>query len=133
LFSASLFPVKYEKFLVAVEISTLNYWLAIDDNTGRVIGTIGLYEYQYDKQEAFWLGWFCVDPELRQMGIGTELLEFAIDGARQAGKKFLRLYSSTDPNESNAHRLYKEYGFVLTKEKDLPNKEFGRLYYELCL
>ena len=132
-FPASLNLEKYKDFLLEVQIPELRYWLAIDDS-GKVAGTTGLYCYEFDKEEACWLGWFCVDPNTRKKGTGTQLLQFSIREAKKQGKRFLRLYTSTDPNESNAHRLYEKHGFVkLSKEERWFNTEFKMLFYELKL
>ncbi|MBA7660192.1 hypothetical protein ES703_68192 [subsurface metagenome] len=129
---ASLNPKKYKDFLLETQISELRYWVAID-NTGKVVGTTGLYCYSYDEHEAYWLGWFCVHPDLRKRGIGNKLLRFSIVKARKSGKKFLRLYTSTNPNELNAHRLYKKHGFRLFKKESLGDTDLKKLYYELKL
>ena len=115
---ASLNPKKYKDFLLETQISELRYWVAID-NTGKVVGTTGLYCYSYDEHEACWLGGFCVHRDLRK--------------ARKSGKKFLRLYTSTNPNELNAHRLYKKHGFRLFKKESLGDTDLKKLYYELKL
>ena len=111
-FRASLNPEKYKNFLLRNQITELKYWIAID-LSGKVFGTTGLYCYQTDEREAHWLGWFCVDPALRKKGIGTRLLGFSISMARKRYKRLLRLYTSTDPNELDAHRLYERHGFKL--------------------
>lgn len=127
---ASLEPEKYQDFLSKYQMSNIRYWLVIND-FGKVIGVVGLYCYEFDKNEAFWLGWFCVHPEARRSGIGNTLLRFAINVARAEGKKFLRLYTSTNPNELDSHRLYEKHRLKLTKEEPYPNGEFKKLYYEL--
>lgn len=66
-------------------------------------------------------------------GVGTQLLQFILNKARKEDKKFLRLFTSTDPKEWNAHRLYEKHGFRLVKEEPWPNTEFKKLYYELKL
>ena len=60
------------------------------DYFGRIAGIIGLYCYEKDKGEAFWLGWFGVMPDCRRRGIGERLLRFAISKAKKSDKKFLR-------------------------------------------
>jgi len=110
---------------VGWQITSLSDWVALDAND-RVIGTVGVYTYRKDNNEACWLSWFCVDSGFRGNGIGTTLLQFAIQLARQAGKKYLRLYTSTHPSEANAHALYKKL-FKIT------GKESERIYLELDL
>ena len=85
------------------------YWVAVDD-TNSVIGITGLYNDKKDKKVR-WIGWFGVHPDHRKLGIGSELLQYAIDMALQKGTTSLRLYTSSDPKEQAAHQLYKKFGF----------------------
>lgn len=90
--------------------------------------------YQSDEKEAFWLGWFCVSPKERGKRIGYNLLKFAVEKAKIEGKKYLRLWSSTNPNEDKAHKLYENVGFVkLQKEEILDNTEYKKIFFELEL
>ena len=129
-FAASLNPKKYQSILEQYTVPGLRYWLAIDSNK-RVVGTIGLYCYEADKKEAYWLGWFCVASNTRRKGIGTRLLQFAIEETKRSKKSFLRLYTSNHPNELNAHKLYEKYGFRLIKEEPWGDTGLTKLYYEL--
>jgi len=81
------------------------------DEAGAVLGTTGLYQYNRDAQEAVWVSWFCVDPKMRGKGIGQKLIEHTICLAVQYGFRRVRLYTSTDPNEEAAQRLYEKNGF----------------------
>jgi RimJ/RimL family protein N-acetyltransferase len=90
------------------------------DETGAVLGTTGLYQYKRDAQEAVWVGWFCVDPKARGKGIGQKLIDHTICLAVQAGFRRVRLYTSTDPNEEAAQRLYEKNGFKeISRKKGL--------------
>ena len=90
------------------------------DDSGAVRGTTGLYQYEKDAQEAAWVAWFCVDPKTRGKGIGQKLIEHTIRMAAQAGFRRVRLYTSTDPNEEAAQRLYEKNGFKkISREKGL--------------
>ena len=131
-FLASLNPEEYKDFLFKIHVSELRYWVAIN-GLEKVLGTIGLYCYEFDKDKAFWLGWFCVDPNARKKGIGSQLLQFSINEAKRLRKKFLRLYTSTDPNELDSHRLYEKHGFKLVKEEPLLDAGLKTLYYQLEL
>jgi GNAT superfamily N-acetyltransferase len=88
------------------------------DEAGAVLGTTGLYQYKRDAQEAVWVGWFCVDPKARGKGIGQKLIEHTICLAVQAGFRRVRLYTSTDPNEEAAQRLYEKNGFKEISRKN---------------
>ena len=81
------------------------------DDTGAVLGTIGLYRINKDYQDAVWISWFCVAPAARQQGVGQALLDHAVSQAVAAGYKLIRLYTSTDPNEAAAQVLYEKNGF----------------------
>lgn len=127
---ASLYPKKHEPFLLKTKESDIKYWLAIDDS-GRVVGTVGLYCYERDKKESFWLGWFCVNPYSRRNGIGNKLLRFAITKTKKAGKRFLRLYTLDTPDGLAARKLYEKHGFQLVGREPHLNENIEKLYYEL--
>ena len=99
-------------------MSVYKYWVALDEND-RILGTTGLYSENDDFHEAIWLSWFCVDPEMRGQGIGKQLIEFSIEMARSYDKKYLRLYTSDDPNEAAAQVLYEKYGFKVFRSKKM--------------
>ncbi|HSV30434.1 MAG TPA: GNAT family N-acetyltransferase [Atribacteraceae bacterium] len=81
------------------------------DETDRVLGMTGLYRYKKDADEAVWLSWFCVAPEVRSRGIGQSLIEHTEKIARGKGFHTIRLYTSTDPNEAAAQRFYEKNGY----------------------
>ena len=82
------------------------------DEVDLVLGTTGLYRYKKDFDRAVWLSWFCVDPNARGRGIGQALIEHSVARARETGISLMRLYTSTDPNEASAQRLYVRNGFM---------------------
>lgn len=96
--------------------SLLNVWVA-KNQYGEICGTTGLYTCCKDEKEAMWLSWFCVPSSKRGKGIGKKLLEFSIEKAREHSKAYLRLYTTTDPNEAAAQVLYENYGFTKIKER----------------
>lgn len=109
----------------------LDFWGAIDNQTGKVVGTTGLYSYINDAAEAVWLAWFCVAPEVRKRGIGSQLLDFSIAEARKTGRRYLRLYTSDDLIESAAQRLYESRGLkIVRKQRRL---FYTKIYRELYL
>ena len=69
----------------------LDVWGAIDRHSGALLGTTGLYQRTHDAQEAVWLSWFCVAPEARRKGVGSQLLDFSIHEAEYTGLQYLRL------------------------------------------
>jgi len=80
------------------------------DEQNRVLGTTGLYRHKKDAHEAVWLAWFCVHPNARRQGIGKALIEHTEMLARRTGASRVRLYTSTEPNEAPAQRLYEKNG-----------------------
>lgn len=90
------------------------FWLATKGDA--VVGTVGLYSRPEDEEEALWLGWFCVSPEARGQKVGQGLLDFAVRIALDEKRHFLRLYTSTDPNEAAAQSVYERNGFALVGE-----------------
>lgn len=115
-----------------LSITDARYWVVLSENSS-VIGFTGLYGYTKDRDNALWLGWTCVSPTARGMGIGGKLVDFAIAKARSEGKKFLRLYTSTSPNEAAAQHLYEHRGLGIIGEKELHGKPFKIIYRELQL
>lgn len=87
------------------------YWVAINER-GELVGITGLYREPRDRPSLIWLGWFGVHPHHRNRGLGTRLLKFTIEVAIARGYSTMRIYTSTDPNEIQAHRLYERFGFV---------------------
>ncbi|MHC4118421.1 MAG: GNAT family N-acetyltransferase [Planctomycetota bacterium] len=98
----------------------LDFWGAIDQQTGKLLGTTGLYQYTRDAAEAVWLAWFCVAPEARRSGIGSRLLDFSIEQAKRTGLKYLRLYTSDMANEAAAQILYESRGLKIVRKKWRP-------------
>lgn len=131
---ASLDPATHREFLVRSGITTVRYWTAMRGK--KLVGIIGLYTCEKDEQEADWLGWFCVAESSRKRGIGTKLLLFAIELAKRRGKLFLRLYTTDDADELDAHRLYERYGFKVFRKKPwtaFPELGLTEIFYELDL
>lgn len=130
-FPASLDKRKYKAFFERAGITEARYWVAIAK--GRVVGTIGLYSYKKDEREAYWMGWLGVDPMYRGRGIGVKLVEFSINMARKSGKKFIRLYTSNDPNEAKAQDLYEKYHFGIIDTQAGINHPYNIIFRELKL
>jgi len=122
---ASLYIDRLAAWYIEAGIEHLAYWVAMDEMKKNVAGLVGLYTEVGDSHDVVWLGWFCVDPDYRGQKIGTMLLEFAIEQAREQGKKYLYLYTTEDPEYSAARALYEKRGFVNYKV------EGEVLYYKL--
>ncbi|MFX1252174.1 MAG: GNAT family N-acetyltransferase [Promethearchaeota archaeon] len=134
------------------KVKDIEYWVAVHENklTGekKVVGTTGLYmdlnEYPFltnsshEPEKARWLGWFCVDPQLRGKGIGTALLKYTINLAQKRGATFMRLYTSTHSSEKIAQTVYRNLGLKIIHvdpKKHIDNKgeEYQLVYRELRL
>ena len=110
------------------------YWVAVDDVTEKIIGTTGIYEEVSDSADACWLGWFCVDADYRRLGIGKQLLVFSMNEAKKLGKKYLRLFTTTNPRSDGAQALYDAVGFrIMTEKGTEPDGEFELFYREAQL
>ena len=86
-------------------LDLLNYWLAVENT--HPIGIIGLYGWRSESSIA-WIGWYCVDSTWRRQGVGSLLLKWVIQQARQEGKTQLQVYTT---KASAACRLYESAGF----------------------
>ena len=100
-----------------------SYWVAVvDDN--KVVGITGLYIKDTDNKNTVRLGWFGVHPGYRKQGIGSGLLKFTINEAQKRRYSTLKLYTSNDPNELNAHKLYENFGFNRINDNNDSDKIF---------
>lgn len=132
---ASLFPEQHQEYLAKTGIKPgLKYWVAIENE--KVVGLVGLYEQESDPDDLIWLGWFLTDSTSRKKGVGAKLLRFAIQRARDAGKKGLRVYTTDDPDELYSHHFYRKHGFRLIKTqpwKHNPELDLTEFQFELDL
>lgn len=92
-------------------------WVALDDSTQEVIGTIGLYRIKKDHEEALWVWYFCVAAQARGAGAGSKLLDHVIGQAKMRDVRYLRLLTSNVPSEESAQRLYESRGLRIFKTK----------------
>lgn len=127
-FEASLDKEKFKTFIkFYVDILSLEYFVALDQKE-NILGTIGLYTQKSDEKNTDWLGWFCVDEKYRGKGVGQLLLDIAIKEARNRGKRFLKLYTSTNPNEAKAQMLYEKNGFLKTDQESINEGAFETFF-----
>jgi len=130
-FEASLDDKKFHDVnkISSEDLFSLKYWVAVDDETKRIVGTTGLYEKIQDKDDAAWVDWYCVAPDVRGKKIGSTLLDFTIAEAKKKHKKFLRLYTSTLENESVAQIIYERKGFKIIKEMGYKKEKDYEIFY----
>jgi GNAT superfamily N-acetyltransferase len=134
-FAASLQPdrLPYAIARTLAGVTQLRYWVLWDPAADQVIGTVGIYCHRHDADAADWLAMFSIDPDYRGQGLGKRLLNFAIHQAQARGKRYLRLYTSTDPKEAVAQTLYERNGFQVVAEEQLWLDPCTRIYRELQL
>lgn len=79
---------------------------------GQVLGTVSLLFTISTAQggPVCWLEDVIVRPDARGRGIGSQLIQHAIDYARTRG--FTRITLQTDRTNAGAQRLYERHGFV---------------------
>lgn len=118
---ASLESNKFKNHWKKFRLTYLKYFVGINEVNNEIIGLSGLYSKESDP-EAVWLAWFFIDQLYRRKGFGEKLLMFTINEARKKDYRFLRLYTSTDPNESVAQNLYEKFGLDIIDESRLSIK-----------
>lgn len=89
-------------------------WIAI--HNGATVAICGLYSllpYTYTG-ETLWLGWFGVLPELRNQNIGSDILNWLKEKAKNNGAKRIMSYVSSDgkPLMFYARHGFKKIGLV---------------------
>ena len=82
------------------------FWVA--NQAGRLVGSIG-YLPSADHRGLV-LQKLYVAKQVRNQGLGTQLCRLVEDEARSRGARFVELWSDT--RFQDAHRLYKELGYV---------------------
>jgi GNAT superfamily N-acetyltransferase len=84
--------------------------VASERRSGRIVGTVQILLKQPENQpHRADLAKMLVHPDARRRGIGAQLLGFAEDAARSAGKTLLVLDTVTG---GDAERLYERLGWV---------------------
>ncbi|HEY1733976.1 MAG TPA: GNAT family N-acetyltransferase [Acidimicrobiales bacterium] len=78
--------------------------------SGRIVGALTLAHFRLPTGVRAWIEDVVVDQAERGIGIGSALVEAAVDAARQAGARTVDLTSR--PDREAANRLYQRLGFV---------------------
>lgn len=104
------------------------FWFA--ETEGNMIGAISIVEHSPSKAQ---LRWFLVHPQYRGTGLGSRLLNEAVDYCR--AKKYRTVYLETTEDQQQAIGMYTKAGFVKVAEH--PSNDWGKplleLTYELKL
>lgn len=127
-FRAALDPDSEPEFMAAHECSDIRYWVVIEN--GMVAGVTGFYN-EIHTPKTIWVSWFCVHPDHRNRGLGTDLLQFTIQRAVDEGYECLKLFTSDLDDEQSAHRLYARCGFVETHRE--PRSGYEAIFLRLDL
>ncbi len=106
----------------------LEYWVVIDSTSSEVVAVTGLYQLVKHSLDEIWMGWYCVSPKMRGRGIGKKTLEWTIDEARKRGYKYFRLWTTDDPNEAAAQKLYDSAG-VNIYQQELDKESGDTIFY----
>lgn len=100
----------YTGFAANLRDNNLHYQLALLE--GRVVGMIGLH-LQFHLHHANWIGEIqelVVMPQARGLRVGSQLLAWAEEKAREAGAEMTELSTST--RRVDAHRFYQREGYA---------------------
>lgn len=115
------------KFLLHIlGFKDLDVFYIAKSEQGEVIGTIGLYSLYEDANEAFWLSWFVVAPQVRGQGVGKALLAFAEQETRRRQRQIVRLYTGSGEIMAKAQELYENAGYPIYRTKKYPG--FSKFY-----
>jgi hypothetical protein len=91
----------------------LQYWVCVDKQNGRTVGTVGAFLSNTDHERNIWGGWLAVDREYRSYGIGMGLIEFVVGFGQlfgeKHGQKYMRILTSDEPHVAKARELYKAW------------------------
>ncbi|HEX2771055.1 MAG TPA: GNAT family N-acetyltransferase [Micromonosporaceae bacterium] len=91
--------------------------LIVADHDGEVVGTIqltfipGLSRHGAERAQ---IEGVRVRADQRGSGLGRQMIEWAIDQARERGCRLVQL--TTDKSRTDAHRFYASLGFVASHE-----------------
>ncbi len=107
---------------VARHVETAEVWVAVEEETGRVLASVTLPR----PGETLHLGrpgelefrLLAVDPDARRRGLGRLLTQFVIDTARERGATRVVMNSGTEM--TSAHSLYESMGFARMPERENP-------------
>lgn len=127
---AYLEPEKNKSYWQNNKLSSLEYFLVVDESTYKITGATGLYAHNDEPKDLVWLGWFYIDPKERGKGLGQLTLEWTVKRAKEKGFKKLRLWTTEDPNETAAQKLYEKLGFKIIKKEKKNDQKYLVLYRE---
>ena len=80
-------------------------------------------------QDEYYIDTVCVAPEARGKGIGTLLIQFAIEQTKQRG--FTKLSLNVETQKEDARRLYERMGFVITEPWSIIDEPFHHMVKQI--
>lgn len=93
-------------------------WLAVKNAPNITIG-------KEAHEDEYYIDTICVASEARGKGIGTLLLQFAIDQTKKHG--FTKLSLNVETNKEQTIRLYERTGFVITEPWSILDEPFHHM------
>ncbi|HSF72526.1 MAG TPA: GNAT family N-acetyltransferase [Microcoleus sp.] len=84
-----------------------NVWVAIDASS--TVGFVAVKLHSEDSMGEIYM--VAVDPDFQGQGIGTALIEFALDWMKDAGMSVAMVETGGDPGHERARRTYEKVGF----------------------
>jgi ribosomal protein S18 acetylase RimI-like enzyme len=84
-------------------------WVAID--SGSAVGFVAVKLHSESSMGEVYM--IAVDPDYQRRGIGTALMEFALDRMKEAGMSVAMVETGGDPGHAPARCTYEKLGFGL--------------------
>jgi GNAT superfamily N-acetyltransferase len=104
----------YERFCRLISCKDHCYF--VKERGGVAVGLIGLTfcieETLYGAKKCAWINSFIVEEGCRKRGIGTMLLEWAEQAAKEKGCEFVQLITLLEREDAQA--FYEKHGFTKT-------------------
>jgi ribosomal protein S18 acetylase RimI-like enzyme len=89
--------------------SDMKVWVAIDSGS-----TVGFVAVKLDSESSMGeIYMIAVDPDYQRLGIGTALVEFALNWMKAAGMSVAMVETGCDPGHAPARCTYEKVGFRL--------------------
>jgi len=86
-----------------------NVWVAID--AGSTVGFIPVKLHSEDSMGEIYM--VAVAPDVQGQGIGTAVIEFALDWMKDAGMSVAMVETGGDPGHERTRHTYEKVGFEL--------------------
>lgn len=109
------------EFVASFDPGKSRLWLA--ENMDRIIASIAIVGHSHVEAQ---LRWFLVDPTYRGVGLGSELLQTALQFCRERRYTTIFLWSTSELMV--ARHLYLREGFMKTKE--ITHEIWGKILTE---